>query len=327
MTRNGTPAVLRLLATVALALSASACASPDGPHGAPAPSRAADAEALRQALHLPAGTKRLLADAEQELVRTCMARRGFSYFYDAATAEAFEAAAGDRLREMHRDDVERARREGFGNITEERTGSKAERAEAGYLKKLTPRQREAWSNTLGGPPDQPTIKVEVPGVGVMESPASGCLAQARTELYGAYEKWIRADTFVNSRFLPVNDEVKKSPDYARVTREWSSCMRDRGREFTTPDDALEAAAAESRAGAGIFRKPDHGTAVASAECDRKVGLSRTHRELFDRFTVGWAERHRAEVADYRRLNAEAAARAGRLAGGDPTTAGPAGSRG
>ncbi|MGA6160521.1 hypothetical protein ACPEIC_45205 [Stenotrophomonas sp. NPDC087984] len=49
-------------------------------------------------------------------------------------------------------------------------------------------------------------------------------------------------------------------------------------------------------------------AVATAECDRQVGRSKTHRILYKRTTRYWIDRHRTEAADIRRLNAEAAAR-------------------
>ncbi|MFI8835093.1 hypothetical protein ACIGPN_29480 [Streptomyces afghaniensis] len=299
MTRSDTArALILLLAAAPLVVTASACSSPSAPAPAPVP-----AAARPGALDLPAETRALLADAERALVRDCMARQGFSFFYDSTDLAELRAEAAATNRELTLDDVPRARREGFGPApgAPARSSSPAERQEQAYLAGLSPQRRNAWEKALMGQPGQRRIKVSVPGVGTMEHPTAGCFAEARIRLFGDYERWARADTFVNARFRPVDEEVKKSPDYKEATARWSTCVGARGHHFTTPDNARARAST-------LQRDQAISLAVATAECDRQVGRSKTHRSLYEQATRHWAERHPTEAADFRRLNAEAAAR-------------------
>lgn len=145
------------------------------------------------------------------------------------------------------------------------------------------------------------IKVDVPGVGTLEHPTAGCFAEARTSLFGDYEAWARAGTFVNARFRPVNEEVEQSPEYKEATARWSTCAGERNHHFTTPYEARDQA---------LTLPPEQALAlaVATAECDLEAGLSKTHRGLYEEATRHWTERHPREAADFRRLNAEAVAR-------------------
>ncbi|GAA3392190.1 hypothetical protein [Streptomyces roseoviridis] len=298
MTRSAPArALLRLLAA-ALLLTAAACSSPPAPAPAPVPVSTRPGD-----LDLPAETRALLADAERALVRECMARQGFAFFYDSADVDELRAEAVAQQRELTLDDVSRARREGFGPApgTPAPPDSPAELQERTYLTGLSPQRRAAWEKALMGPPEQQRIKVAVPGVGTMEHPTAGCFAEARTALFGDYAAWARADTFVHARFRPVDEEVGRSPAYKEATARWSSCVRARGHAFATPDEA--------RARAGTLpRERAVPLAVAAAECDRQVGRSKTHRSLYEQATRHWTELHAREAADFRRLNADAVAR-------------------
>ncbi|MBG0857424.1 hypothetical protein I2W78_37670 [Streptomyces spinoverrucosus] len=299
MTRSGTArALIRLLAAAPLVLTAVACSSP------PAPAPSPDQASVRPGdLELPAGTRALLADAERALVQDCMARQGFSFFYDSTDPAELRAETARRYWDLTLDDVPRSRREGFGPAADSAPlpASRAERQEQAYLAQLPPQRRAAWADALMGPSGQDRIKVDVPGVGIMEHPTAGCFAQARTRLFGDYEKWLRADTFVHARFRPVEQAVTGSPEYREATARWSTCVKGRGHAFATPEDARARASALSRDQAIAL-------AVATAVCDRQVGRSETHRSLYEQATVDWIERHPTQAADFRRLNAEAARR-------------------
>ncbi|WP_335939879.1 hypothetical protein [Streptomyces sp. PTD5-9] len=299
MTRSAIArAVIPLLAAVPLVLTAAACSRP--PVSAPAP---VPASARPDALDLSAEIRALLADAERATIRDCMSRQGFSFFYDPADPAELRAETARNNAERYLDDVPRSRREGFGPAPDvpARAASRAERQEQAYLAGLSRQRRDAWDKALMGPPGQERIKVVVPGVGTMEHPTAGCFAEARTRLFGDYEKWTRADTFVNARFRPVDEAVRKSLEYKEATARWSTCLQARGRRFATPEDARARASTLPRDQAVAL-------AVATAECDRQVGRSKTHRSLYEQATRHWIDRHPTEVADFRRLNAEAAAR-------------------
>ncbi|MFI9311398.1 hypothetical protein [Streptomyces triculaminicus] len=315
MTRSDTVRALVLLAAAPLALAATACSAPPDPVAAPAP-----AAVRTDALDLPAETRARLADAEQSLVRDCMARQGLSFFYDPADPAGLRAEAAAQNQNLTLDDVARARREGFGPAGDspEQSASRAEEREREYLAGLSSQRRDAWGKALMGPPGQRRIEVDVPGVGAMKHPTAGCFAKARTELFGDYEKWVRANTFVNTRFQPVDKEVGESPEYEQATSRWSACLRARGggQRFATPDDARARASS-------LPRDQAIALAVATAECDRQVGRSKTHRDLYEQATRHWIDRHRTEAADFRRLNAEATARLATATAGPGAHADPA----
>ncbi|MFH8477010.1 hypothetical protein [Streptomyces sp. NPDC018000] len=236
-----------------------------------------------------------------------MAKQGFDYFYDPITIEAARSADDERTRELHGDDVDRARRKGFGTTSPEQEPGRAERRQAAYLDTLTSAQHSSWGRALYGDRGQRKFTVEVPGVGTMEAPTSGCIAHARAELYGDYEKWVRADTFVNSRFLPVNKVVKQQPRYVQATQRWSACMRTKGYHFADPGEAAQSAATTSHTVPGSRTAIQ--VAVGSAECDQKTGRSKAQRELFEQYTLQWVKDHQSLAADFRKINREALARA------------------
>lgn len=307
MTRSATArALICLIAAAPLVLTAVACSSPpaSAPTRVPAPVRP-------DVLDLPAETRALLADAERALVRDCMARQGFSYFYDSTDSAELRVEATRNNWELTLDDVARFRREGFGpaHSAPVRAASRSERQEQAYLAELSPHRRGAWDKALMGPPGQERIRVDVPGVGIMEHPTAGCFAEARTKLFGDYEKWARADTFVNARFRPVKDAVEESPEYKKATTRWSTCVRARGHQLATPEDARARAST-------LPRNQAIALAVATAECDRQVGRSKTHRSLYVKATLHWIDHHPTEVSDFRRLNAEAAALAASITPSD-----------
>ncbi|QMV24707.1 hypothetical protein GQS52_26395 [Streptomyces sp. SCUT-3] len=306
--RGGRAALL-----VLVALSAGAC-SPSGVSGqAPPSGQRPPAREVVEAPTLPPGVRGVLANAEAELVEECMEQRGFRFFHDPVDPD--EPAPSERAleAELHLDDVERARREGFG-LPGPSVPTRAERAEAAYLASLSPARRKEWDRALGDlGPGAERITVTVPGAGTMEMPAEGCFAEARAELYGDYPRWFRADTFVNTRYLAVREAVRKAPRFARATQEWSACMRGRGYAYADPEQARAEAAAPARGRAGGRAGGEgrgHRTAVDSAECDLAVGRSRTHRALWEEQTRRWAAAHRDEVAAYRELNAAALVRVG-----------------
>ncbi|MGW6979282.1 hypothetical protein ACWGE1_07540 [Streptomyces sp. NPDC054932] len=297
---SATTRALILLAASPLVVTAVACSAPSAPA-----TRSSEVVSTRpDDLDLPAESRALLADAERASVRDCMARQGFSFFYDPTDLTELRAEAATRSRDLTLDDVPRARREGFGpdpGTAAARSASRAELQEQAYLAELSPQRRDAWEKALMGPPGQRTIKVGVPEAGTMEHPTSGCFAEARTGLFGDYEAWARADTFVNARFRFVDEEVGKSDGYKEATTLWSICVRARNHPFATPEDARVQAST-------LPHDQALALAVATAECDAQVGRSKTHRSLHEAAARHWIERHRAEAADFRRLNAEAIAR-------------------
>ncbi|MFD3973761.1 hypothetical protein [Streptomyces cyaneofuscatus] len=317
ITHRGAHRLLPALTATLLALPATGCSAPSSgssPPATSAPSGAstttsepppAELRRLAEGLILPPRTRQLVSDAEASLVGTCMAKHGFMYFSEPLTLAAARATEENRTRELRGDDVNRARREGFGG-TAPTPVTGAERRESAYLATLPRDRRDAWDRVLHGDRGQRMIKVEVPGVGTMEAPTTGCFASARMELYGDYAKWVGADAFVTSRYLPVNEAVRKQPSYARATQRWSACMRANGHRFADPGEAARSGEATGEGPAAVR------LAVASAVCDEKTGRSRTHRQLFWSQTLRWVKEHPAEAHAFGSLNRQAAERAAAL---------------
>ncbi|GHH62983.1 hypothetical protein GCM10017673_03100 [Streptosporangium violaceochromogenes] len=212
-------------------------------------------------------------------------------------------------RELRRDDVEKARREGYGisDPWPEKASHRFDRQEE-YRRSLTKRQREKYEIALYGRPGARTIKTEIPGFLTASAPTEGCMAEAQGELYGDCNRWFRVSTFVHTRFKAIGERTKADPKYIGVTRDWQTCMAKKGyayKDFSeVTHDSLD-----KFSGRPEKKREEIRLAVDDAECDRQVGRSKVHRGLFDKYTQAWAKQNEANVIAYRDLTAQAVQRA------------------
>ncbi|MFJ8630778.1 hypothetical protein [Streptomyces sp. NPDC093568] len=265
----------------------------DGPAATP---RLADSE-LRTQLSQP--EKDLLYLAEQELISSCMRERGFRY---TVVPPRKSADTAPEPRPFGNDDVAWARSHGYG-LSEAATagadgangdGKGAEARPQGpngrYLASLGPAQKAAFQRALDGT-NPAAITVRIGDRGSVFTSADGCQAEAREHLYGDLRTWTRAKATVVNLAALTRSQLDSDSRWTAAQRDWRACMAKRGLPYRSPQDAMDAAAADGRREREI--------AVADARCNRDSALATTGADT-ERRIIRAAARgpHRDAVTGY-----------------------------
>ncbi|MEV7076342.1 hypothetical protein [Streptomyces sp. NPDC093990] len=265
--------------------------------------KAPQARAEEPAGMKPAGTARpltareksLLYDAEQAMVQSCMARKGFQVWKVPENP-----VPEDRSFPYVVDDVAWAQRHGYGSDVLRRI-AQVRRTDPNrrYLQSLPPQRRtqavDAYSGRTGG------LEVRLPTGAIAGRSTDGCLAETEGELYGGLGKWFRAKAVTNSLASIRRADVLADPQFRESTREWAVCMRRHGHRYTAPSQA-RAAFASDRA---KDHKEEVRTAVDEARCAHSSGLSATAQRLDAGYDQRLQKQYRAAVDS--RLQLERAA--------------------
>jgi hypothetical protein len=274
------------LASVLLAAASSPAAAPPSARSA-----------VRAGEQLTAADSRVLDQADQILVRACMARHGFRYWLVPAQAgPGFPGLVSS---------VGWARRHGFGG--EPPSVQRAAVATRRYLASLSASRRQVYGIVLGGTgPAGPGVTAALPQGGVVGQNTGTCWSDAETVLYRDLPAWFRAQAVTGDLPDLWQPQVLADPAYRRAARRWARCMRDAGYRYPSPASAAAAfgPTAQVPPGAAEIR-----TAVAAATCGRGTGLERTVRRLSTRYARPLRARYRADVRTYLRLSLAALPRA------------------
>lgn len=274
------------LASALLAAASSPAAGRPGARGA----------VLEQA-QLSAADGRMLGQAEQILIRSCMARHGFRYWPAPAPAvPRLPGLVGS---------AKWARRHGFGG---EPPGAwRAARATRRYLARLAPPRREEYGVVLNGVgPSGPGVTAALPQGGMIGQNTGTCRTTAETILYRDFPAWFRAQAVTGDLPDIWLGQTLNDPAYRRAARRWARCMRAAGYRYPSPASAAAAFGPVAQVPPGA---PEVRVAVATARCVRATGLERTARRLSARFARPLQARYGAEIRAYRRLSLAALPRA------------------
>ncbi len=221
-----TPRIVGLLVTGALLLAA--CGS--GLAGTPL-----DASGDRlidlESFGLSRDDERVLHNAEQEYVRRCAAAAGFQFI-----PTPYEAVEGTAWPVFGSDDVETARVEGYQVQDMLMESPDPEDGNRAILESLSAEQQEQWSLVVTGDPDD-SIDVAVDG-GVVGTPRTGCISEARQVLYGDLATYLELSFLSLNLSTRIRDAVQTDPRFIAAEAGWSSCMRSKGWEVSTQTDAL-----------------------------------------------------------------------------------------
>jgi hypothetical protein len=295
-TRSG-----RLLAVtgacVAAAVIAVTAACAAGSSGRPAP---ATTDGLR--IHGTWADHRTLLRAEEQLVSACMTAHGKAY--QSATPPEHQPPTWDAFLQWQPigpgDDVDKARREGYGPVPPGPTGGNDS-----YVNSLPPPDKTEWNRAMYG---DDTEQVEVMALGgTFTRPSGGCYGDAQRRLYGELKPWYAAELTVDSFGGATGERVTEDPQYTSVQSSWSSCMVGKGYRFGSP------VAAQSSV-ENAPQQQEIAVAVAAAECDRRVGYSTASRQLWDKYVRQMIHRYEAQLVDYQRIHSDAVGRARRITG-------------
>ncbi|MCF6472834.1 hypothetical protein FAF44_31225 [Nonomuraea sp. MG754425] len=281
-----------------------------GGSGASGANEAAGREPPGPSRKLGAAELRLLDRAEQALIAACMRDQGFRY----VSAEPARKNPQDRTFRFVIDDVSWAERHGLGTQDRLRAGDDAAMGpNEQYARGLSKAARAAYGVALMGPPpaeQRKPLEIRLPHGEVVGMSGSGCVAEARTELYGDLRAWFRSTMVLNNLTPFVAAAIEKDSAYRVSLKNWAACMRGAGHPYENPGE-LRAAAAKLIAG----RDPDAAhrievpLAVAEARCAQRTGLGAAISGVERREWAALARLHRPDIETLRRLRLGALDRA------------------
>ncbi|SEE05257.1 hypothetical protein SAMN05216532_6750 [Streptomyces sp. 2231.1] len=286
---RGTVTQVAVVAAAA-ALVLTGCAR-DGTAGPPA--------APAQARDLTYTEDLRIGDAQQRLIRTCMARQGFRYREDRTLTREESRPLG-----YVQDDVAWARAHGYGS----RIRAKEERARlhnpnGAYRAALPAARKAAYDTALDGGRTAELLRTEEPGGGTVAKRSGGCTGAAEKELYGDPATWFRLDTTAsNLRPLYVG-KLLHDGRFTTAVHAWSRCMERAGHAYPDPDAARQATrdhpAGQDRAAEARTYATETRIAVADATCARTVSLRSVGRAREAYYLGRLPKTYRATLDAYR----------------------------
>ncbi|MEU0954658.1 hypothetical protein ABZ353_20270 [Streptomyces niveus] len=295
----------RLRRSLALALAAAALAALTGACDAQA--RPAGSESTGEQRDLTRAEEVEIDRAEQVLVKKCMRDKGYPYW--TVRVAGVDERKSDRY---VNDDVAWAREYGLGRSFED--AAEKERREgriARYHEALPKKERISYSLALIGSLDD-MISVRTPSGGTFETPRTGCLVDASTQLYGDHERWFHANKTVTSVTPVYVPKILRDRRLTNVLKPWSRCMSESGYDYADPDglragrDSLTKGMSDGEA-----EDAEVEVAVAEAGCAARTGLGTTARALEREYRAKELRDHSTEYRDYRRMRLHALSEARR----------------
>ncbi|MFE9681923.1 hypothetical protein [Streptomyces sp. NPDC006285] len=240
--------------------------------------------------------------AEQRLVKECMAERGHPY-WEFPVPGVDERRAGRYVT----DDVEWARKYGYGRVFEERGEDiRRDHPTTVHQNKLRPQQRAAYTRALDGD-SRDRMSTELPGaMGTVDTPRGGCANEARTELYEDAEDWFVTRKTIEGILPLYGQDLMEDVRLTKSVAKWAHCMKEAGRPFADPGELRQnrTVVTEGMSSAQAHRF-DKGLAVLDATCARNTSLGTTMRTLETSYREKVLKRYEKERDDYRRMRLHA----------------------
>ncbi|RBQ17027.1 hypothetical protein DP939_26405 [Spongiactinospora rosea] len=242
-----------------------------------------------------------------------MTRHGFRYVMNKLPAT--EEKSVDNT--LTGDDLELKSRVGYGaNFDDPSSGGEPDDPNQDYLDTRSDDDRSAWTARLSGTKEP--VRVTLPDGGEMAANADGCIGEARSRLYGDFKTWLTGSSIVNTMSGRVHALLPKDPAYLAKVAEWRTCMAAKGYRYDSPDASTDAVmaelekakkAGEEASGRAARRAKELRIATADAECDRRVRLSATVRDLYQKYWAQEARKSESAILAYRELLTAAIGRA------------------
>ncbi|MBT2376034.1 hypothetical protein J7E90_01285 [Streptomyces sp. ISL-111] len=243
--------------------------------------------------------------AEYALVKRCMEDKGFSYWVGPVASVDARKAGRYVI-----DDIAWAKKYGYGRPFDEAAErERSEHPNVRFPNALPRNDRIRYNTALNGDYDD-VLSVDLPAGGTIETPRTGCWAGARTHLYGDLKAWFEAKKTVTSLTPLYVPEILADERMNRTVSAWSSCMKEAGQRFSSPDDLREKRI-EHTAGmrSEVARKYDVELAVTEATCAVKTSLGKVARHLEGEYRSSTLKKYGKENAAYQRMGLAALSRA------------------
>jgi len=230
----------------------------------------------------------VLHQAEEILVRNCMARHGFTYQPQPRTTtpdlERFPYVV---------DDLEWARANGYGRAERRELAREASR----HYRGLPPAQQRAWRAAYHG--DRPSgLEAQLPSGGRIRHSDRGCAARAWQELYGDMRQWFRVRTITAAVGGMRVRQTLQDARYVAARKRWQQCMDAEGFRAEAPL-ALRKQQLGYQGADGEAR--DRAAATSEAKCAVRSGLSEDARQLDAANAAALENRYQAEYGTAARL--------------------------
>ncbi|GHC45657.1 hypothetical protein [Streptomyces cinnamoneus] len=245
--------------------------------------------------------ERLLHDAEQLLLRTCMRRAGFDY-----RPVPDEPGTGERDFPYVLDDSAWASRHGYGRDLQQRLRERARRDPNGAYFRSLSAPRRAQALLAANEPGPRGVSATLPTGGAVQRSDHGCVSDGQRRLYGDLQAWFQASTTVHALDAMRRARVVADHRYARDLAVWAQCMRSAGHPYASPGQARAAALSGTDP---LPRARETALALAEVRCAVRSGLAGTARELDARHGAALCRQYRSTIAEKARLQTEALPRA------------------
>jgi hypothetical protein len=224
-----------------------------------------------------------LTIAVKQATGRCMARLGLTYHVPDSPTSA--SAPSLSLPEFPQAYVLSLReRDGYGLFRLRSESSP--RGNAGHAELSRRAHRAPQARSSGHPTGQRNSVTVLDGSGKhfvtitlansvqVSTPTDGCYAVARRSVYGSASNYVKATTGISLIRLDFLHAVESSAAFRHLLLPWSSCMRQRGYDYTSPDDASShiAGAYSTRGATTALREREIATAVADYRCAVSTSL-------------------------------------------------------
>jgi hypothetical protein len=256
----------------------------------------------------PRDADAILTMAEGELRDRCMRELGFRYFPvhpDEWAPEPLHVGWG-------LNDVRRARREGYGlslNSSTDPGGYTTEsEPTARYLRTLSHDEREDWEVAYFGDHSDMTT-LTLPNGATFSTSNTGCVAQARTELYGSIRAHVELTALANFMTGEIGSRVIADSSYQEALARWQECMSEVGYPVATPSDAYTMALEAGVTTPANARVREIRIALDDARCNVQARLTETAKALERKHSNDLAEENEARVVATQEVQQHALERA------------------
>jgi hypothetical protein len=236
--------------------------------------------------------QRLLYQAQQLLIASCMRNHGFRYW---AVPWGSLQPTNEPLPYLL-PSASWARLHGFGV-------DQGPDPNAAYVSRLLAARLTSYQAALFGfDTASAQVTVTIPQGGVVGHSTAGCQASAEAELYGNFRSWFRASTIVSNLIAWLHAQIADSPIYQRHLRSWITCAKAAGYDWSSP---LAAAVIFQSREAAQPSAQEIRAAVQSATCAASSRLIAIASEIGTSRAAIVEVRYGSEVNAYRQLEERA----------------------
>ncbi|MCD0452616.1 hypothetical protein LO762_26035 [Actinocorallia sp. API 0066] len=248
--------------------------------------------------------------AQEELIRRCMTKAGFTYVKSPSPTGDVAPTMGV---EPYGQSVADAKRHGYPkDPVNDRPATETDPGNGG----LSASDKAKWHAAYFGDGSS-SVEIELPNGESVGTNANGCLAEARATLYGSVELEIRVVNFAGMLPIVAQRQIRVDPALKTLNDAWAACVKAKGLgEFADPEAArVKAKEFASQGTPAEARKKEITLAVADAECEAETDYAPKRRTLEDRYYTVALQKYQGPVTEIISANKHALTKAKQILSG------------